>query len=65
MPEDLTASDRATPPDEPNGDGPPPPAWTRLVAPLRSEAAAFRMVLVVAAVFVAFAAVVLLVRGLT
>lgn len=41
------------------------PAWTRLLTPLRSEDAAFRALLVVAAVCGAFAAVVLLVRALS
>jgi hypothetical protein len=45
----------------PRGDE---PAWMRLIAPLRSEDAAFRMVLWVAGVFLVLAAVVLLVRAI-
>jgi hypothetical protein len=53
--------------DEPasGGDEPPPPrepAWTRLIAPLRSEDAAFRMVVWAACAALVLAAVVLLVR---
>ena len=44
---------------------PPEPAWTRLIAPLRSEDAAFRMVVWAACAAVVFAAIVLLVRLLT
>lgn len=43
---------------------PDEPRWTRLLTPLRSEDAAFRALLAVAAVCGALAAVVLLVRGL-
>jgi hypothetical protein len=38
------------------------PAWTRLIAPLRSEDAAFRLVVWAACAALALAAVVLLVR---
>ena len=57
--------------DEPasQGDpdaGPPQkprePAWTRLIAPLRSEDAAFRVVVWAACAALALAAIVLLVR---
>ena len=41
------------------------PAWTRLIAPLRSEDAAFRMVVWAACAALVFAAVVLLVRLVT
>ena len=44
---------------------PDEPAWTRLLAPLRSEDAAFRALLIVAAVCGTVAAVVVLVRALT
>ena len=54
---------------DPGGDDPddrtPPgrePGWTRLVAPLRSEDAAFRMVVWAAGAALLVAAVVLLVR---
>ena len=45
--------------DEPHGRE---PAWTRLIAPLRSEDAAFRMVVWAACAALVVAAVVLLVR---
>ena len=61
--------------DDRDGGGKPPgspagdeesherePAWTRLIAPLRSEDAAFRMVVWAACAALVFAAVVLLVR---
>ena len=44
---------------------PDEPAWTRLLAPLRSEDAAFRALLAVAAVCATIAVVVVLVRALT
>jgi len=50
------------------GEAEPPqrePAWTRLIAPLRSEDAAFRMVVWAACAALVFAAVVLLVRLVT
>ena len=53
------------PPGSPAGDEEPrrsEPAWTRLIAPLRSEDAAFRMVVWAACVALVFAAIVLLVR---
>lgn len=43
---------------------PDEPAWTRLLAPLRSEGAAFHALLAAAAVCGVFAAVVLIVRAL-
>lgn len=43
---------------------PDEPAWTRLLAPLRSEDAAFRALLIVAAGGAVIAAVVLLIRAL-
>ena len=47
-----------------DSDGEPPrePAWARLIAPLRSEDAAFRMVVWAACAALALAAIVLLVR---
>jgi hypothetical protein len=54
--------------DDPAGDGDPEsrdrrePAWTRLIAPLRSEDAAFRMVVWAAGIALILAAVVVLVR---
>ena len=53
------------PPESPAGDDEPgrsEPAWTRLIAPLRSEDAAFRMVVWAACAALVFAAIVLLVR---
>ena len=55
-------------PEAPGPDGPAAegeqrePAWTRLIAPLRSEDAAFRMVVWAACAALALAAIVLLVR---
>jgi hypothetical protein len=43
----------------------PQPWWLRALAPLRSEAAMFRVLLWVAAAAAAFVAVYLVVRGLT
>ena len=54
--------------DEPAGDGDQEsgnrrePAWTRLIAPLRSEDAAFRMVVWAAGIALILAAVVVLLR---
>ena len=66
-------SDGPPGPQRPEGDGEDPgsavaqqePAWTRLIAPLRSEDAAFRAVLWTAGAALALAAVVLVVRAVT
>ena len=50
------------PGDEDQQGRPSEPAWTRLIAPLRSEDAAFRMVVWAACAALALAAIVLLVR---
>ena len=60
--------DGGQPPGSAAGNDEPPqrePAWTRLIAPLRSEDAAFRMVVWAACAALVFAAVVLLVRLVT
>ena len=55
-------------PEAPGPDGPPAegeqpePAWTRLIAPLRSEDAAFRMVVWAAGAALVLVAIVLLAR---
>ena len=65
-PRERGEDDSETPPRIAIGSrrSPDEPAWTRLLAPLRSEGAAFRAVLVALAVCVAIAAVVLLARAL-
>jgi hypothetical protein len=50
-------------PDEPRGDE-PQPLWMKLIAPFRSEAAAFRMLLTIAVICGVIAIVVLLARAL-
>ncbi len=58
--------DAGPPQGDHTGDEPPntpqEPAWTRLIAPLRSEDAAFRMVVWAACAALVLAAIVLLVR---
>ena len=64
-PDSGSDPDGGVPPGSPPGNDESSgrePAWTRLIAPLRSEDAAFRMVVWAACAALAFAAVVLLVR---
>ena len=49
-------------PDDPHGE--PQPRWMKLIEPFRSEDAAFRLLLSVAAICGAIIAVVLVVRAL-
>ena len=50
-------------PGDPDGEPPPPQGWQRLIAPFRSEDAAFRVLLWTVAVALVVIAVAVLVRA--
>ena len=52
------------PPQKPEDGDERPSGWTRLLAPFESEAAAFRVLLWAAAIFLVIVAVVLLARAI-